>query len=286
MRTALRFRGKRPSRPSIVATAAGATNSVLFLVDGHSAKRFLVDTGAAVSVYPASFRDINGGSHTRSLVAANVSNIATYGTRRMNTRLENQDYTWPFILADVKTPLLGADFLQANGLLVDLQSKRLVNATSFASSTLRQSNQTSLGLHHVTSDDPYSRLLEQFPTITRPEFSSKLSGMAWNISSKQKVHQCRLEFADCHQTNLSLPKRSSERWKIWESYEGQTVRGRLPCTWCRRTPAVGDRVATTDASMTSRRPTHPGLCLATRGCFDFLQDRPGTWLPPDSGSCR
>ena len=91
----------------------------------------------------------------------------------MNIRLENQDYTWPFILADVKIPLLGSDFLQANGLLVDLQSKRLVNATSFASSTLRQSNQASLGLHHVTSNDPYSRLLEQFPTITRPEFSSK-----------------------------------------------------------------------------------------------------------------
>ena len=251
-------------------------------MDGHSAKRFLVDTGAAVSVYPASFRDINVGSHTRSVVAANVSNIATYGTRRMNIRLENQYYTWPFILADVKTPLLGDDFLQANGLLVE----RLVNATSFASSTLRQSNQTSLGLHHVTSDDPYSRLLEQFPTITRPELSSKLSGMAWNISSKQKVHQCTLELADCHQTNLSLPKRSSERWKIWGSYEGQTVRGRLPCTWCRRTPAVGDRVASTDATMTSRRPTHPGLCLETRGCFDFLQGRPGTWLPPNSGSCR
>ena len=227
MRTALRFRGKRPSRPEIVATAASATNSLLFLVDGHSTKRFLVDTGAAVSVYPASLRYINGGYHTRSLVTANGSNIATYGTRRMNIRLENQDYTWPFILADVKTPLLGADFLQANGLLVDLQSKRLVNSTSFASSTLRQSNQTSLGLHHVTSDDPYSRVLEQFPTITRPEFSSSLFGMAWNISSKQKVHQCTLELADCHQTNLSLPKRSSERWKIWGSYEGQTVRGRL-----------------------------------------------------------
>ena len=126
MRTTLRFRGKRPSQPSIVATAAGATNSLLFLVDGHSAKQFWVDTGAAVSVYPASLRDINGGSHTRSLVAANGSNIATCGTRRMNIRLENQDYTWPFILADLKTPLLGADFLQANGLLVDLQSKRLV----------------------------------------------------------------------------------------------------------------------------------------------------------------
>ena len=79
--------------------------------------------------------------------------------------------------------------------------------------------------------------------------------MAWNISSKQKAHQCTLEVADCYQTNLSLSKRSSERWKIWGSYEGQTVRGRLPCTWCRRTPAVGDRVANTDASMASRRPT-------------------------------
>ena len=261
MRTALRFRGKRPSRPSIVATAAGATNSLLFLVDGHSAKRFLVDTGAAVSVYPASLRDINGDSHTRSLVAANGSNIATYGTRRMNIRLENQDYTGPFFLADVKTPLLGADFLHANGLLVDLQSKRLVNATSFASSTLRQSNQTSLGPHHVTSNDPYSRLHELYCSSKRDygspvlNFHASLSGMAWNISSKQKVHQCTLELADCHQTNLSFPKRSSERWKIWGSYEGQTVRGRFPCTWCRRTPAVGDRVATTGASMTSRRPT-------------------------------
>ena len=140
MRTALRFPGKRPSRPSIVTMAAGATNSLLFRVDGHSAKRFLVDTGAAVSFYLASLRVINGGSHTRSLVAANGSNIATHGTRRMNIRLENQYHTWPFILVDVKTPLLGADFLQANELLVDLQSKRLVNATSFASSTLRQYN--------------------------------------------------------------------------------------------------------------------------------------------------
>ena len=257
MRTALRFRGKRPSRPSIFATAAGKTNSLLFLVDGHSAKRFLVYTGAAVSVYPASLRDTNGGSHSRSLVAANGSNIVMYGTRRMNIRLENQDYTWPFILADVKTPLLGADFLQANGLLVDLQSKRLVIAASFASSTLRQSNQTSLGLHHVTSNDPYRTHVYLNSSTRSPvlNFQASLSGMAWNISSKQKVHQCTLELADCHQTNLSLPKRSLEICKIWGSHEGQTVRGRLPCTWCRRTPAVGDRVTTTYVSMTSRRPT-------------------------------
>ena len=164
--------GKRPSRSSLVASAAGQLNSLLFLVDGYSAKRFLVDTGAAGSVFPASHQDIDSGSRTLSLVAANGSKIATYGTRKMKLRLENQDYTWPFILAEVKTPLLGADFLQTHGLLVDLQSQRLVNTTSFTSSTLKQSNQPALCLHHVASDDPYKRILDEFPAITRPEFSS------------------------------------------------------------------------------------------------------------------
>ena len=66
---------------SIVATAAGATNSLLFLVHGHSAKRFLVDTGAAVSVYPASFRDINGGRNffSRRVPTRSLSSLMGYG---------------------------------------------------------------------------------------------------------------------------------------------------------------------------------------------------------------
>ena len=93
----------------------------------------MVDTGAAVSVFPASHQDIDSGSRTLSLVA---------------------------------------DFLQTHGLLVDLQSQRLVNTTSFTSSTLKQSNQPALCLHHVASDDPYKRILDEFPAITRPKFSS------------------------------------------------------------------------------------------------------------------
>ena len=89
----------------------------------------MVDTGAAVSVFPASHRVVDSGLRTCSLVAANGSTIATYGTNKMKIRLENLDYTRPFFLADVKTPLLGADFLHANGLLVDLRSQRLINAT-------------------------------------------------------------------------------------------------------------------------------------------------------------
>ncbi|KAI0212436.1 hypothetical protein LSAT2_002636, partial [Lamellibrachia satsuma] len=163
---------KRRSRSSVVASAAGQRNSLLFIVDDISAKRFLVDTGASVSVFPASHKDRNGGVRTLSLVAANGTNIATYGTREMSLSLDRRNYTWPFIIADVRTPLLGAYFLQANALLVDLQSRRLINATSFASSALQQSDEPALHLHHVTSDDPYMRILDEFPAITRPEFAS------------------------------------------------------------------------------------------------------------------
>ena len=164
--------GKRRSRSSVVASVAGQLNSLLFIVDDNSAKRFLVDTGASVSMFPASHKDRHSGVRTPSLVAANGTNIATYGTREMSLRLDRRNYKWPFIIADVKTPLLGADFLQANALLVDLQSRRLINATSFASSALHQSDEPALHLHHITSDDPYKRILDEFPAITRPEFAS------------------------------------------------------------------------------------------------------------------
>ena len=84
---------RETTEPAVNSRYGGQRNQqlILFLVDGHSAKRFLVDTGAAVSVYPASFLETPTAALTRSLVAANGSNIATYGTRRMNIRLENQD---------------------------------------------------------------------------------------------------------------------------------------------------------------------------------------------------
>ena len=90
----------------------------------------------------------------------------------MPLNFANHHYTWLFVLADVKTPLLGSDFLQAHGLLVDLQSRRLVNATSFTSVELQPSNQPALSLHHIDSDNSFKRILDEFPSITRPQFSN------------------------------------------------------------------------------------------------------------------
>ena len=55
------------------------------------------------------------------LVAANNSSIKTYGTsKRIVDIVLKREYSWTFIVADVKQPILGADFLIHYNLLVDL----------------------------------------------------------------------------------------------------------------------------------------------------------------------
>ena len=151
------------------ASEASQLNSLLVIVDDNSAKLFLVDNGASFRVFPASHKDRHSGVRTYSLVAANGSKIATHGSR---TCLSQTGATWPVIIGDVRTPHLGAYFLQANALPVDIQSQRLINATSFATSSLQQSDEPTLRLHHITSDDTYRRILDAFPAIMRPVFVS------------------------------------------------------------------------------------------------------------------
>lgn len=99
---------KRVRRWSVVPLA---TDSPLFVWDSLSGRRFLVDTGAEISV---------GSGHTHRTVRT-----LTQGSKCQVTLHVN----WDFIFADVARPLLTADFLRANSLLVDLKAKRLVTYT-------------------------------------------------------------------------------------------------------------------------------------------------------------
>ena len=70
-------------------------------------------------------------------MAANGTDIKTFGQRNMHLHVADKHFTWPFILANAPVALLGADFLRAHNLMVDLVHKRLVQADSFTSVPLR-----------------------------------------------------------------------------------------------------------------------------------------------------
>ena len=104
------------------------------------------------------------------LVAANNTTLNTYGTcRRVVDVGLKRDYAWTFIVADVKQPIIGADFLIHYSLLVDLKSRCLRDMRISLAIPATLSSITPLSLNRVdTVQNDYTKLSGQFPELTRP----------------------------------------------------------------------------------------------------------------------
>lgn len=140
MQTTLLLAGKRQGRSPVVAVAASRNNGLLFVCDTISKQQFLVDTGAEISVVPATRFERRTRQPSPLLLAANGSSIQTYGTRTLPLHFTPGKYQWDFVVTDVNRPLVGADILRSNSLLVNLQGKCLVDATTYNSVPLQPSN--------------------------------------------------------------------------------------------------------------------------------------------------
>ena len=130
----------------------------------------MIDTGAAVSVLPKSCANRISDADSLPLVVANNSTINTYGNckRVVDVGLK-REYPWTFIVADVKQPIIGADFLIHYNLLVDLRSRCLRDMRTGLAIAASLSSITPLSLNRVdTVQNEYTKLLGQFPEVTRP----------------------------------------------------------------------------------------------------------------------
>lgn len=105
-----------------------------------------------------------------TLETAIHSKIKTYCKRSLNLNLGLcRKLSWNFVVADVKFPILGADFLLYYGLLVDIQHSKLLDATTFLSVNGTASQIQSISPIIVEqSKSKYLNLLAEFPSITKP----------------------------------------------------------------------------------------------------------------------
>ena len=103
-------------------------------------------------------------------MAANNTTINTYGnSKRVVDVGLKRDYPWIFIVADVQQPIIGADFLIHYNLLVDLRSRCLRDMRTGLAIPASLSSIRPLSLNRVdTVHNEYTKLLGQFPELTRP----------------------------------------------------------------------------------------------------------------------
>lgn len=164
--------------------AIGKRDALFYVWDKGSGKRFLVDTGAEISALPFAKNDDVPHTHGPCLVAANGTNIHTYGTRQSTITFGTQSYTWDFLIADVSQPLLGADFLRHFVLMVDMKNKKLIKTVVepipisvptiakpipfYIPATL---DSQLPNVCTLAPSEPFQHLLSTFPAVTSPTFA-------------------------------------------------------------------------------------------------------------------
>ena len=269
----------------LVAVAASRNNSLLFLCDTITKQQFLFDTGAEVSVLPATSLDTHTKQPGQPLLEANRNSIRTYGTWPLTLQFTSNTYHWNFIVADVTLPLLGTDFLHSNTPLIDLRGKQLVDTTTYHSTLLNSATASALHLNAISSScKEYDFLLAEFPDITTPNFNQlSIKHGAEHLITTESPPIPSLA-RRLSPENLAIAKAEFKTMEKWSSSAGHLVLGPLLCTWYPKPLAVGDHVVTTDISMTSQSQAGTQCLIYMIFCppcrYDhLLQGRPIQELP-------
>lgn len=138
----------------------------LHVFDRVTNLRFLVDSGSVVSVIPKSAVNQRLQPEELKLFAANQSQIETYGNKLLSLGLR-RPFKWLFIIADIQTPILGADFIQHFDLLIDLKAHRLLDKTTNLSVPAEMLLAPQHSISTVNSTHAYSNVLTQFVSVTK-----------------------------------------------------------------------------------------------------------------------
>ena len=158
---------------------AGNRTSTLYVLDSISNTYFLVDSGAEVSLLPASSRDRAHNASGPPLVAANGQPIRSFGRRNIPLLFDSRSFQWTFVVADVKVGVLGADFLVNFSLAIGLKQRCLFKWDFLERDVVlirgvirRDSSQWRVSL--VQPPCPFQAMLKARPSLTTPTFRAAM----------------------------------------------------------------------------------------------------------------
>lgn len=147
-----------PPPSHVVEGAESDRHNRLFVTDADSKLKFLIDTGADISIVPppANKNKPKPTITGNRLFAANGTPIDIYGSTNLSLNLGlRKKFTWPFTVANVSRAIIGADFLNHFKLAVDLSKNTLIDTETLCKSCISESTK-------------FANILREFIDITRP----------------------------------------------------------------------------------------------------------------------
>lgn len=146
------------------------SNRRLFIFDTTNKLKFLIDTGADLSIVPRDiYNDTDKKNEDLILTAANGSKIHTYGRKMLKVNLGlRRDYPFVFTIADINSPIIGADFLTHYGIIVDLKNKRLIDSLTNLTKECFFLDSCSPSPKIFYIENNYAQLLQNYPNLVIP----------------------------------------------------------------------------------------------------------------------
>ncbi|XP_035210731.1 uncharacterized protein LOC118185052 [Stegodyphus dumicola] len=141
----------------------------LFIKDRKTGIKFLIDSGADISLIPADTKS-KSTCTSYKLYAANGTEIPTFGSKVLTVDLGlRRPFQWPFVVAKVNRGILGADFLNQFHLLLDIRQRKLIDGVTnmFVHSDVMSVTENT-AISTVSNSVKFSELLRKYPGITKP----------------------------------------------------------------------------------------------------------------------
>ena len=183
------------------------------MTDVRTGSKWLVDGGALISILPPTSTQRLKGPVEAKLRAANGTEILCYGTINDTIQIGKQSFNHEFVLADVQSKILGADFLAQNYLAPNHRDAVLINLQDYSTLPAEHARGLkSVPINFVNQiDDPFYSLLDKFPEICTPSFTLKdpLHGVRHHIPTTGPPVQARARRLDPEK--LSVAKAELEK---------------------------------------------------------------------------
>ena len=180
MQSSLFLVGKLVHRQEDVLTLPAGPSTLsplIYLQDSLSSRRFFINSGASVSVFPAP-RSSSSSSGVK-LLTADGSSLSCLGSRVIPLQFGNHRFEWPFQLAPVAIPILGANFLKHYNLLLNVSNQRVFSPDSPTSPsivlpTTLDFKSAPLKANLLATPKCISYLLAEFPDVISPDITHHL----------------------------------------------------------------------------------------------------------------
>ena len=161
--------GKRTPSTSVAVKVDEKQSPLPHVIDRRTGTKYLVDTGAEVSIVRPTRYDYSFRSFERPLFAANRSPIATYGNKPTTLNLGHQgNFSWIFVVAEVKYNIIGSDFLSHFGMIIGFNKQCLVfEEVKYIPLVFNMVSRIEYPISFI-SENKFSEILLNYPEVTQP----------------------------------------------------------------------------------------------------------------------